>query len=243
MTAHHSIIPLAWDSAFFGFPTGRLVGTGLLAEDLRELLVQARGQGWRLLYWFVSPEDVVSGEAAQALGLHPADDKRVYARALPARLPVVPAAVRRISGPTASPELTALAVQSGEYSRFRTDPHFAPGQFEQLYAQWLAKALANGMVLAYQPGASQGAQGLLTLEEQGAELAIGLVAVDGQWRRRGIGQALLAGAYRQARAAGFRALRVTTQGANQAACRFYEQAGFALVERQLVFHLWLPEQQ
>ncbi|RSK48385.1 GNAT family N-acetyltransferase [Hymenobacter rigui] len=130
---------------------------------------------------------------------------------------------RAAGGPVAPPDLTALALQSGAYSRFRTDSTFAPGKLEQLYTQWLAKALADGQVLVYQPSASQVVQGLLTLEKQGEELTIGLVAVDAQWRRQGIWQALLAGAYREAQAAGFWALRVTTQGAKQAACRFYEQ--------------------
>ncbi|RSK48386.1 hypothetical protein [Hymenobacter rigui] len=97
MTASNSIVPLEWDSAFFGFPVGRLVGAGLSAEALRERLVQAGGQGWRLLYWFVSPEDVVSRQAAQALGVQPTDDKCIYVRTLPAQLPPVPEAVQLVA--------------------------------------------------------------------------------------------------------------------------------------------------
>ncbi|MCB2379734.1 GNAT family N-acetyltransferase [Hymenobacter sp. BT635] len=243
MPAIGSITHLEWDSAFLGFPTGQLYASGMATEALRALLAQAQKEGYKLLYWFVRPDDAASLAAARAVGITPADDKHTYARALPPLLPSPLAPVQR-AAPTDAPELLSLALQSGAYSRFRLDPLFGPAVFEQLYAQWLQNALNNDKVLVCrQPGTEGAALGLLTLEKQAAELTIGLLAVDSRWRQQGIGQALLAAAYQEAQAAGYTALRVTTQGANPVACRFYERAGFALIERQLVFHLWLTPPQ
>ncbi|WP_167856488.1 GNAT family N-acetyltransferase [Hymenobacter metallicola] len=181
--------------------------------------------------------------AAACNSLAAVDDKRIYTVALLGK-EKQPTSVQPAS--EAHPKLVALAVQSGVYSRFRTDKRFAAGAYEQLYTQWLDKALTGAptqQVLIYPAGSAAEAQGLLTLERREGTIQIGLLAVDTEWRRRGIGQQLLNAAKREAYAAGFSTLQVTTQGANAAACRLYEQNGFTLHQRHYVFHIWLPQEE
>ncbi|TGE15544.1 GNAT family N-acetyltransferase [Hymenobacter elongatus] len=241
MTASGHLTPLEWDSAFLGFPTGRLDGTGLSTGALEQQLRQATSQGWHLVYWFVQPEDAVSLASAQAIGATLIDDKCTYARGLD-RISAPSANVRYIAAPEATADLMALALQSGAYSRFRVDPRFAPNVFVRLYTQWIQHAL-NGapdrQVLVYGTTPTAPSVGLLTLEKHAQEVRIGLLAVDSQWRQRGIGHQLVEAAAAEARAAGYTRLKVTTQAANQPACHFYERCGFTLIDRQYVFHLWL----
>ena len=53
-----------------------------------------------------------------------------------------------------------------------------------------------------------------------------------EWRRRGVGHALLAAAEDAAREAGARALDVETQDTNVPACRLYASCGFSLIDVQ-----------
>ncbi|MCB2408494.1 GNAT family N-acetyltransferase [Hymenobacter lucidus] len=232
---------LEWDSAFFGFPTGRLQASGLSIVALRNILAEAKQEGYQLLYWFVTPTDTQSLTTAQTLGLPVMDEKRTYSWSVK-NVPLRPTDVHPFSAAMATPPLVELAVQSGIYSRFRLDPDFAPGVFEKLYAQWLATALtgADGQqVFAYYPAAVTTAVGLLTLEKQPDSSRIGLLAVAEHWQKQGVGKQLVTAAQWEAHAAGSTQLLVTTQGANRAACALYESCGFVLHERQVVFHLWL----
>lgn len=241
MTSSHYLTPLEWDSAFLGFPTGRIAGLGLSVSAIEQAVAQARQEGYRLLYIFLRPEEPAVLAAAQRLGATVVDDKQVFvadAGGVAAR----PANMYPVTSPEVTPELLALTLQSGAYSRFRLDPNFAPDVFERLYTHWIGNTLRNApieQVLLYRAGPSTPAVGLLTLERQADNLTMGLLAVDRNSRRQGIGQQFIAAAKWEARAAGYSIVKLTTQGANLAACRLYEQCGFRLVQRQYVLHLWL----
>ena len=232
---------LAWDSAFLGFAVARAVVPSQGAAATAALVAQARGQGVRLLYLLVDPADEPAATAARAAGARLADRKVTFSQPIgpvpgqPADTgPVVPVS-------TFSPELEALAWQSGEYSRFRRDPAFAPGVFERLYSHWLRASLRGELaraVLAW-PGPDGKPTGLLTLQALGPQAGIGLLAVQAGQRGRGQGRALVAAALQMAQAWGCEQLRVVTQLDNLPACRFYTSVGFAIEYQENVYHLWL----
>ncbi|MET4076702.1 GNAT family N-acetyltransferase [Hymenobacter sp. UYCo722] len=232
---------LAWDSEFLGFVVARAVVPPQGAAALSALVAQARGQGVRLLYLIIDPAADEAAANARATGAWLADRKVTFSRPIgpePGRLadpgPVIPLS-------TFSPELEALAWQSGEYSRFRRDPAFAPGVFERLYSQWLRASLRGELaraVLAW-PGPDGKPTGLLTLQSHGPQASIGLLAVQAGQRSQGQGRALVAAASRTAQAWGYQQLRVVTQLDNIPACRFYTSVGFVIEHQENVYHLWL----
>ena len=233
--------PLTWDSAFLGFVVARAVMPPSGAAEVAAVVAQARAQGVRLLYLLLDPADEAAAAAARAAGAHLADRKVTFSRAV-SPVPGRPVDAEHVMSATAfSSELEVLAWQSGEYSRFRRDPGFAPGVFERLYSHWLRASLNGELaraVLAW-AGPEGTLSGLLTLQAHGAQASIGLLAVQASQRGRGQGWALVATALRAAQDWGCERLRVVTQLDNRPACRFYTSMGFATEHQENVYHLWL----
>ncbi|GAB3832157.1 GNAT family N-acetyltransferase [Hymenobacter jeollabukensis] len=231
---------LAWDSAFFGFPVGRLQTPVADAAGLRRWLAAARQQGYRLLYWFVEPANMAAQQAAAALALRPIDHRISLGLPLAGQTILAPVPdVRPVF--TATPALRALAQASSGWSRFRRDAHFAPGSWQRLYNQWLQESLRGRLareVLVHDDAAGQ-PLGLLTLAHQGTEATIGLLAVAPTARRQGVGGSLLDAAAQRAQAWGCQRLTVVTQRENQPAVALYQARGFRVKSEALIYHLWL----
>ncbi|MDJ0364548.1 GNAT family N-acetyltransferase [Hymenobacter sp. H14-R3] len=218
----------------------RLTTTGQSAAALRSAIAAARNAGQRLLYMVADPADAVVVAVAKATGAWLADRKVTF---------VMPLSPSRTFQPVAaigtathySPQLESLAWQSGEYSRFRLDTHFAPTVFQALYSQWLRNSLAGIIaqrVLVWRDAAGR-ELGLLTLGEKNGRADIGLLAVDAVARGQRVGQQLVAAAQAQATAWGYAQLQVVTQRDNEPANRFYEKCGFRLAHEEHIYHLWL----
>lgn len=240
------LLPLSWDSDFLGYGVARLPAHLLTVDALNEQIVAARRAELRLLYMVAAPNDAVSNASAQAAGAWLADRKVIFGMTISpdeSRFEVTPA----IHNTTAwTPRLESLALQSGEYSRFRLDPNFAPEVFARLYSQWLRNSLAHQLareVLIFEKqtdnSAAIYAQGLLTLGLKQGRADIGLLAVDVLARGQRIGQQLVLAARQRAAAWGLEALQVVTQLDNELACAFYRRCGFVEWEVENVYHLWL----
>lgn len=238
------IQPLPWDSNFLGFPVGRLVGHSLTTSVLRDTLQAAHDDGWALLYWVVNPDDTQSKAAAQANQLHITDRRGLYALELePAKPLPLPLGVS--STTQLSTALTSLAVQSGQQSRFRLDPHFTEGVYERLYVHWIANSLSGEMaheVLVYRATPDSPETGMLTLRRRPDHVEIGLIAVASTAQKQGIGRQLIQAARQRALAWDCRKIVAVTQLENEGACRFYERQGFHLEGEEHMYHLWLQEQ-
>lgn len=233
--------PLAWDSEFLGFAVSRAVVPPPGAAAVAAVVAQARAQGARLLYLLLDPADEAAAAAACAACAHLADRKVTFSRAVGAVPGQLADTEQVVAVSNFSPELEALAWQSGEYSRFRRDPGFAPDVFERLYSHWLRASLNGELartVLAW-AGPDGTPTGLLTLQAHGVQASIGLLAVQAGQRGRGQGRALVAAALRTAQDWGCERLRVVTQLDNLPACRFYTSMGFAIEHQENVCHLWL----
>ena len=236
----YSIQPLTWDSQFFGFPVGRLRGMSISETQLRDIITEAREQGWRLLYWFVEPDDETSAASARTLRIPLTDRKARFVK----KVGSGPYTVSPQVWPTEAltPRLLELARQSGHYSRFRLDPAFQAGLYERLYDHWIRSSISGQMArqtLIHQSIQEQDATGLLTLGYQPTHATIGLLAVLEERRSRGIGQQLLDAALYYTHAWNLPELHVTTQLDNEGACRFYEREGFHRAHEEHVYHVWL----
>lgn len=237
--------PLEWDSNWLGYPVAQFaVGPQQPAAALLAAVAQARAAGFRLLYLVLPSADADANAAAAACGAWPADAKLTYQMPLtessalvatPAPAPAAGVHLAPVEEVTST--LQSLALQSGEYSRFRRDARIGYHAFVELYTQWLRQTVARGTVWA--ATTATGTVGLLAFTQHTGHASIELMAVAATARRQGIGQALVHMARQEAQQQGCGMLQVVTQGANQPAQRLYEQCGFHLLRTEQLYHLWL----
>ncbi len=226
---------LSWDSAFFGKRVARLE---IEAEDTEPLLERALlRSAYDCCYIFVAEELAPRYRAMLAArGAILYDRKTVFEK-------TDLSGVRRNDGidiqviDAMSPDCLHLAVSSGEYSRFSRDPHFRSRQ-PALYERWLRNCLADpaGRVWG---GFADGRQvAMVCAAVSGEDGQLGLIAVDENYRQRGIARALLGEteAFYQSRGA-TRAV-ITTQWDNRAACHLYTSMNYRIQSVTEVWHLW-----
>ncbi|MBF9143427.1 GNAT family N-acetyltransferase [Hymenobacter properus] len=229
---------LAWDSAWLGYPVGRVGAQS--PRQVAEAVADSQARGLRLLYLVIDSAAEAAIAGAQAAGAWLADVRLTYHKPLPEAIlsDQAPQAsgieYQLMTEPSAA--LDQLALQSSQYSRFRRDARISVQACNLLYAEWLRQALAGGGAwVAVRKGTTLG---LLTLGTRNAHASIELLAVSAEARHQGLGQGLVQVAQREASRQGQALLQVVTQETNRAAQLFYEHCGFQLARREHVFHLW-----
>ncbi len=80
--------------------------------------------------------------------------------------------------------------------------------------------------------------GFVTLGQKNNRGDIGIIAVDGKQRGKGIGKSLMLSAEQWFANHGYTDMQVITQGGNEAACRLYESCGFTIEKTEYVYHIW-----
>lgn len=232
---------LPWDSDFFNFSVARFDCDKVDNQSINCAIAECIKSGIKLIYVFVQPNDVESIATLQSVDIRLIDHKVTYAMALNSSMARFKSNKHIISATKFNEQLEALALQSGEFSRFRLDIKLPAYSFEKLYHQWLINSL-NGLiassVLVFRDDYGK-ETGLLTLGEKNARADIGLLAVDALHRGRKIGQQLIQEAQRIAVHKGYNEMQVVTQNDNLLACEFYKRCGFECVHQEYIYHLWL----
>lgn len=243
--------PLLWDSHFLGFRVARIVlsaseSNALGSNRLASFIIQAQASEIKLLYLVVNPDDVAGNAAAQQIGADLVDRKLTFSMTVNATESEQIVNGHIQSTQTTTRPLEALALQSGEYSRFQLDSKFETGTYEKLYRQWLHNSLAGTLareVLVYYPTVETTTTneeiGLLTLGLRQGYVDIGLLAVAHTSRGQGVGQALVQAARQRTATWGLNRLQVVTQRDNLKACKFYRRCGFHEARLEHIYHLWL----
>lgn len=224
---------LNWDSDFFGFEVYRIQdGDADIAQCLSELKGRAR-----LVYLAAAGE--TGADLLERYNGRLADLKTTFEKNVGE-----PAVLSPFIGTytTHPPEeaLVRLGIESGVYSRFKTDDNFEEGKYRELYRLWVVNSVSRQIakeVLVYRQ--QEELSGLITLGEKGGKGDIGLVAVDPASRGKGVGMALMAAAEAWSHAQGYRQLQVVTQGANIPACKLYQKCGYHIARIEYFYHFWL----
>lgn len=235
-----SLEPREWDSAFFGYPVASVAfGAPPAPADIRAAVDTARRAGIRLLYLFMPPVDSSLRHAVEREGAKAVGRKVDYSKSVRTPPPAAGSGNDIAGCRESTPQLEALALQSGVCSRFRVDDGFRNHEFERLYREWLDSSLrGDGGKQVFIAGDVSAPRGLITVEP-GAIARIGLLAVDARQRGGGLGHRLVAEAERFCHLHHYDELRVATQAENPGACRFYGSCGFQRISETEIFHVWL----
>jgi len=260
-----SLVPLPLDSRLFGWPVARLDERRLDDHRLRHALASAREHGCRLVYWFADPACEPSEALLREFSGMQVDRRVTFRRALPvvAGGGMPPGGSSAPSGLSLevwpvgepSPSLVSLALEAGIHSRFARDPRMPIACFRTLYEAWIRNStrhqIADMVFVGSNPRDdlvgfitvglrdAPGAPVAEGMEREAAPVgSIGLVAVAGHARRRGVGRWLLRSACDWVAQAGGRAIEVVTQGDNGPAMALYEREGFHQVALSHVYHFW-----
>lgn len=220
MQIQGTIIPLTWESEFFGFDHGRLVlgeGTSLSHSEMDQyplLQAKAAAEDYTAITWLNQLGfQLAEGEATLTMSLDNTE-----------RQPGI-----RVARPQQIPELRQAACREIVYSRFR-QPWYRTDQSQQFYAQWIENAV-NGQFddqCLVACGAQGEIFGFASVRAKGEEARLGLLAVALDQQGQGVGQRLLLAAADWGRVRGAKRLAITTQLSNVIAMRLYLRNGARL---------------
>lgn len=231
---------LPWDSAFFGFPIGRISGADT-SDALAHTLARADAEGIRCLYYLVAADHLPVLHTALHHGFIPYDIRVEFERRLAAPAPPETGVVVREADVADEPVLSQLAAEAMTATRFALDDHFPRDRVPLLYAEWVRRGLSSGAarrVLLAEPAAGFLVCGLDTEVLRGS---IELVGVARPFARQGIGRVLMAKAHAIMLESGCERANVVTQGRNVAAQRLYQNLGYKTVTVAWWLHRWHPD--
>lgn len=224
---------LEWDTEFWGFPIGRVVGRAVSAE----VDEWASANGVACVY-FLAPSDDPDGVRDAEDGGFELVDVRVE---LDRPSDGGEAVEVRSARPDDLEQLRTLAgrVHRGE-TRFYADPGFPDERCDELYALWIERSAAGWADQVFVAEADAEVAGYVSChaDEERGRGSIGLIGVGEAARGRGLGASLVNAAVAWSRERGLPAVSVVTQGRNVQAQRLFQRCGFRTAAVDLWFHKW-----
>ncbi len=225
------VIPLPWDSTFFGLKIGELsiddnVSRNVVVKDDFDLIyvkMEKESEIWIDGFTESYSETKVVFEKNDFTENHDISDsiKDVHEVAFDAQA------------------LYRLALESGRFSRFKMDPNFAESSFKKLYRTWIDNALSksydDGLLVAMD---ESDVIGFVTYRVFSDFANIGLVAIDPESQGKGTGTQLIRAVERRIVKSGIHTLRIPTQLKNEQACNFYKKLGYSATETTQIKHFW-----
>ena len=228
---------LSWDSDFFNLKIGSIGVNELDSESMNVL--EHNKSSYDLVYVFVSQQSPFLGELVnRKLGLDLVDVKVTYSKAVEQHLLNVDT-VRIFNSRKVTKKLYELAIQSGEFSRFKLDPRFKSDDFLNLYRKWVENAAeeeTNSLIVVNET--KEGINGMITAKLNSVDAKVGLLAVDQKFRGQGIAYNLICYLENVLSSRDIKLLSIPTQKTNNKACRFYERLGMKVDKEETVLHYW-----
>ncbi|MEZ5290333.1 MAG: hypothetical protein R2745_04565 [Vicinamibacterales bacterium] len=249
--------PLAWDSAFFGVPMGRIdyvLSAPETGRDARVAVVggicdRARAAGIRHLTARVDVADLDTLSVLEDHGFRTLDALVTYIMR-PVKDP--PADVRTVglireSRPDdhgAILDITREAYR-GYRGRFHLDPHLPPGRADEFYVEWARQCVSGAMadIILVSEDSSGGLNGYLAYRRRQPASSLGMPIFGGglgACRREtpGAYASLLRDATHWSHDRGGMG-EYQTQNYNFPVIRVYEAAGAHYVRAEYTLHAWL----
>lgn len=239
---------LEFDTRLFGAKLGSIVRSADIpatAAALRTSLAEAKQGGYAHVILRAGAEDTDAIWAAEACGMRLVDigvDSTFDLQRTP--LPQQPSTpVVREARPNDLKPLQDLAATAFVRSRFVTDPFFSAEANELLHRTWV-KNLFGGLAQAIFVAEIDGqAAGFVSNSLSNNEARIPLIATNAEFRRAGVGRALIARALNWSAQQGATRAHVKTQSHNYPALALYHRAGYVISKTELTFSVTLTPQQ
>lgn len=236
---------LDWDTAHFGqkmgvlavAPTAVAREPSTLASDLRLALKEAADDGYHHVILRAAVEQLGLARAAEECGLRLVDVAVDHSTAVGPRRALV--ALGPSLRPVRDEDLDALrciAEDSFKHSRFASDPFFTREQTAGFHRQWvsnLCDGLADIVIVAEASGEVAGFTSCVRQADGTGRIP--LIATSEDFRRQGVGRALIDASLEWFAAASITTAYVKTQVANYAALALYRAAGFTVAKGELTF--------
>ena len=245
----YPIDPVRWDSQFFGFPIGKIELPSDYVKEMFEATLAEAHAKYRLL--FVS----VAGEGPDSLSLLGSKcpcyvRKLSFRKHIPKNVELFDSHIQAYKSTFCSSALERLAVQSGTKTQFRQDPELSP-HFERLFLTWInfavSKELADSIWTWYENGQHRGMATIRcakrVVPETGQverEARIGMLSVDAQHRRRGIGTHLIMACDFWCSSLDIPVSAISTQKDNEPTIALCTKLGFRQDSESSIYHYWSP---
>ncbi|MBD3629503.1 GNAT family N-acetyltransferase [Cyclobacterium sp.] len=225
---------LEWDSNFFGYEIGRLIIKD--PEEFQIVEFENEAKNFKLVYLISSSE--FNFEKLKLV------DKKVIFRQdkiLDIKPPLYKNKIVSYNKNSHDEiQLINLTLESGKYSRFNIDKGFKNNEYFNLYRSWIQNSISGK--LAFEILITLDVNkitGFATLAKKDDDLAdIGLLAVDKDYRGRGIATELVLSAIEKAKEEKFRSIQVVTQMDNKPAIKLYTKTNFLIKEISNIYHYW-----
>ncbi len=220
---------LQWDTDFFGYPVGRInTSETFFKKNTVEL------DNFRLVYLFSDKVLEITDSNILEVDIKTTLVKRIEKN----ELYPFHESISEYSGGQDT-KMKSLALESGKYSRFKTDKNFINNEFIKLYSKWIedsiTKVIADKLIVFSE---KTDIEGFVTLKFNTNYAEIGLIAVDENSRGKGIALALLNAAFKLTQSQGLNSIRIVTQFNNTPAMKLYHKAGLITENKQYVYHIW-----
>lgn len=231
---------LAWDSAFFDIPIGRVdPAAGSSERALAQTLAEADADGISCLYLLLPADDVSAIHLALAHGFLPYDVRVELELDLAGAAPDSRELSTRPATEMDVPALERLAAATMRGTRFTADARFPPERVGELYATWARRGVLEPpahRAFVTQPDPS----GFIVcgIDAEKRVGSIELIGVAPEHGRRGRGSELVATGRELFLAEGCVRATVVTQAANIAALRLYEAHGYRARRADWWLHRW-----
>lgn len=234
---------LDWDSAFLGYKVAMIEEGCMTPIDFNNCYNDLLQLNVKLLYWpsdfnCIYQESIINEHNGLLVDVKTTYELKIDASISDQAIPL--ADIKFYQNEEANVELLNLAVQCGEYSRFKLDPNITFNKFAELYSAWMIKSvqgtMADDVIVVKE---NNQIKGVITVYIENSIGNIGLVGVDEQSRGKGIGGKLIKAALGYFIHKGCETVRVVTQGKNEAACKLYEKYGFYVCNKVNFYHFWL----
>lgn len=226
---------LNWDTEFFGYAVYSINKNVLHLESALKDLFETKKAS--LIYLF-SKHKSIDSETLKKYNGEFVDTKIVYKKILAKKkIDQTINPITKYRSAIISPDLYNLALESGKYSRFKTDTRLPKKSFEKMYKSWLVnsinRSIADEIFICSQ---ETNILGFVTVSKKKDYGEIGLIAVDSRHTGLGIGKSLLKAVENYLIENEIFELFVPTQEINSKACRFYENNGFSENSSTAIYH-------
>ncbi len=233
------IVPLDWDSAFFGFPIARVTATRVDEAALDAAAGACRAHGVRCAYLLLGADDARGSALAQAAGFVLRDVRVTLERSVPDAPAAAPASIAPARPEQhAALEALARAAFADAPTRFAADDGFPAERCRELYAAFLRRGLDGAPERVALASADARGFAVCHLEREQGRGTIELLAVAPEQRGRGLGGALVEASLAVFADAGLRRAAAVTQAANVGSQRIHQRSGFRTSDAALWFHRW-----